>query len=200
MLWISCFTTSVVVVHVHKLPRMCSEMLLFSLHGCKESCCFSFSQHSIKLFYIETVGSEKQESSSFWNTPTSPRLDFSKFWYLMWTLKLNATWLADWIILIFWNINMLEFMVKILKQAFLLLLGLELVCLFLSNVLSVHCLLFLMFLLFLIGAVISAPQVTRPLYCTTTSSPAGLTGTGSMSPVRKTTSALEPSAGYMLLT
>ncbi|XP_027013214.1 histone acetyltransferase KAT2B isoform X1 [Tachysurus fulvidraco] len=45
-----------------------------------------------------------------------------------------------------------------------------------------------------IPRVISAPQVTRPLYCTTTSSPAGLTGTGSMSPVCKTTSAVEPSA------
>ncbi|KAK3525282.1 hypothetical protein QTP86_024911 [Hemibagrus guttatus] len=46
-----------------------------------------------------------------------------------------------------------------------------------------------------IPRVISAPQVTRPLYCTTTSSPVGLTGTGSVSPVRKTASAQEPSAG-----
>lgn len=57
----------------------------------------------------------------------------------------------------------------------------------------------LMFLLFLIGSVISAPQVTRPLYCTTTSSPVGLTGTGSVSPVRKTASAQEPSAGNMVV-
>lgn len=53
--------------------------------------------------------------------------------------------------------------------------------------------------LFLIGLVISAPQVARPLYCTTTSSPVGLTGTGSVSPARKTASALEPSTGKVLL-
>ncbi|MCJ8749789.1 hypothetical protein PDJAM_G00180390 [Pangasius djambal] len=46
-----------------------------------------------------------------------------------------------------------------------------------------------------IPRVISAPQVARPLYCTTTSSPVGLTGTGSVSPARKTAAALEPSTG-----
>lgn len=54
--------------------------------------------------------------------------------------------------------------------------------------------------LFPIGLVISAPQVARPLFCTATSSPVGLTGTGSVSPARKTASALEPSTGKTQLT
>uniref|UniRef100_A0A8B9GXL4 histone acetyltransferase n=1 Tax=Astyanax mexicanus TaxID=7994 RepID=A0A8B9GXL4_ASTMX len=45
-----------------------------------------------------------------------------------------------------------------------------------------------------IPRVISAPQVTRPLYYTNSSSPVELPGGGSVSPARKTASALETSA------
>ncbi|KAF5893175.1 histone acetyltransferase KAT2B-like, partial [Clarias magur] len=46
-----------------------------------------------------------------------------------------------------------------------------------------------------VPGVISAPQVARQLYCITASSPAGLTGAGSVSPARKPAPALDPSPG-----
>lgn len=47
----------------------------------------------------------------------------------------------------------------------------------------------------LIGTVISAPPVTRPLYYSSSPAPMELTGGGSVSPARKTASALEPIPG-----
>ncbi len=50
----------------------------------------------------------------------------------------------------------------------------------------------------LIGAVISAPPVTRPLYYSSSPAPVELVGGGSVSPARKTGSALEPNPGINL--
>uniref|UniRef100_A0A8C1RG01 Histone acetyltransferase n=1 Tax=Cyprinus carpio TaxID=7962 RepID=A0A8C1RG01_CYPCA len=47
----------------------------------------------------------------------------------------------------------------------------------------------------LIGTVVSAPPVTRPLYYSSSPAPVELAGGGSISPARKTASALEPNPG-----
>ncbi len=50
----------------------------------------------------------------------------------------------------------------------------------------------------LIGAVISAPPVTRPLYYSSSPAPVELVGGGSVSPALKTVSALEPNPGICM--
>lgn len=50
----------------------------------------------------------------------------------------------------------------------------------------------------LIGAVISAPPVTRPLYYSSSPAQVELAGGGSVSPARKAASGLEPNPGINL--